>query len=409
MYGVVLALALLTVISTALTTFALIIGVLLIIYEYFRTKKFPKFEPEILKVLAFYFSAQIIIALTSLNVAVSLREVGGELHRFLPLIFAMTFIKNREQLRGVLIATLIASLANDAAGIFQHFIQGASRPIGLVYSPTFFASAMLMQIPVLIFMLQENFVPKVWRPVAIFTALLSVFCLGLSMTRGAWLAFIAVMLLFAVMEKNYRTVTLKIFVGLLAAFWIGFSLSPQFQERIETLTDKNFQSNSERILMWESSIEIFKDYPIHGIGQKMFEKVYNEEYISPDAKERPTENMSGHSQPHNNFLFAATEGGIIGLIAFIVLHGYLLRRFFLQYRIESFMKFSAGLTLLLIFVALHLEGLTDTNFSQVKLMREFLVIAGSLMAAGKFLGSREQGVESRPSTIYSLPSTRYID
>ena len=385
MYGVVLALALLTVISTALTSFVLIIGVLLIIYEYFRTKKIPQFEPEILKVLAFYFSVQIIIAVTSLNVSVSLREVAGELHRFLPLIFAMTFIKSREQLRGVLIATLIASLANDMTGIFQHFINGASRPIGLVYSPTFFASSMLMQIPVLIFMFQEDFTPKILRPVAIFTALLSVFCLGLSMTRGAWLAFIAVMLLFAVMEKKYRKVTLKIFAGLLAMSLIIVSLSPKLQERIETLTDKNFQSNSERILMWESSIEIFKDYPIHGVGQKMFEKVYNEEYISPNAKERPDEEMSGHSQPHNNFLFAATEGGIMGLCAFIVLHGYLFRRFFLQYRRESFMKFSAGLTLLLIFAALHLEGLTDTNFSQVKLMREFLVIAGSLMAAGKFL------------------------
>ena len=379
MYGVVLAIALLTVISTALTTVAVIIGVLLIIYNYFRTKKLPHFEPEILKVLAFYFSAQIIIAVTSLDVAVSLREVGGELHRFLPLIFAMTFVKSREQLRGVLIATLIASIANDAAGIFQYFIKGEPRPLGLVYSPTFFASSMLMQIPVLIFMLQEDLTPKILRPVIIFTALLSVFCLGLSMTRGAWLAFIAVMLLFAVIEKKYRTVTLKFFVGLTVAFLLLLALSPQLQERIYTLTDRNFQSNSERVLMWESSIEIFKDYPIHGIGQKMFEKVYNEEYISPDAKERPSEDMSGHSQPHNNFLFAATEGGVIGLIAFIVLHGYLLRRFFLQYRRESFMKFSAGLTLLLIFVALHLEGLTDTNFNQVKLMREFLVIAGALI------------------------------
>ena len=44
------------------------------------------------------------------------------------------------------------------------------------------------------------------------------------------------------------------------------------------------------------------------------------------------------------------------------------------------MKFSAGLTLLLILAGLHLEGLTDTNLNQVKLMREFWVLAGALIA-----------------------------
>lgn len=389
MYGVVLAMALFTMISTALTTVAAVLGVIFIIINYFRTKTFPQFDSEILKVLTIYFSAQIIIALTSLDVSVSLREVFGEIHRFLPLIFAMTFIKNRGQLRGVLIATLIASLANDAVGIYQCVVKDFPRPLGLVYSPTFFASAMLIQIPTMIFMALEDSVPKIFRYGAIFTALLSLLCLGISLTRGAWLAFVVTLIIFAMLEKKYRPLTAKLFTAGAIIFLIVLAISPTLQGRIETLTDKNFQSNSERLLMWESSIEIFKDYPIHGIGQKMFEKVYNEEYISPYAKERADETHSGHSQPHNNFLFAMSEGGIIGLAAFIFLHAYLFRRFFLQYRRENFMKFSAGLTLLLIFAALHLEGLTDTNFNQVKLMREFLVIAGSLMAANNFSGVKD--------------------
>lgn len=386
MYGVVVAIALLTTLSTALTTIAVALGVLFIIYNYFRTKKFPHFDAGLLKILAFYFSTQILIAVTSLDAAVSLREVGGEMHRFLPLIFASTFVQNESQLRGVLIATLISSFINDAVGVYQYFVQGMPRAIGLEYSPTFFASSMLIQIPILIFMAQENFLPKNLRPVAIGVALLSVICLGLSMTRGAWLAFTATIFLFAIFEKKYRMLTAKLFVALIVAFLIVLAISPQLQTRIDTLTDRNFQSNTERILMWESAINIFSDYPVHGIGQKMFEKMYNEQYISPDAKERPDENMSGHTHPHNNFLFVMSEGGIIGLVSFIGLYGYLFRRFFLQYKQENFMTFSAGLTLLLILVALHLEGLTDTNLNQVKLMREFLVIAGALIAVR--LGAR---------------------
>ena len=388
MYGVVLALALFSTISTAFATIAVALGTLFIIYNYFLTKKFPQFDSEILKVLAIYFSAQILIALTSLDILVSLREVLGEFHRFFPLIFAITFIKNREQLIGVLIATLISSLINDTVGVYQYFVKEMPRAQGLEYSPTFFASSMLIQIPILIFMVKENLTPKMLRPVAVFTILLSVFCLGLSFTRGAWLAFVVVIFIFAILEKKYRKATVKVFTALLIAFLLVLSLSPKLQGRIATLTDRNFQSNSERILMWESAIQIFEDYHIHGIGQKMFEKMYNEQYISPYAKERPDEEMSGHTHPHNNFLFALSEGGLIGLASFIFLYAYFFRRFFLQYKRESAMKFSAGLTLFIILLALHLEGLTYTNLNQVKLMREFWVIAGSLMTANRFLGNR---------------------
>ena len=383
MYGVVLLLALSIMLSTALANIAVVLGVVFIAVEFFRTKKFPDFDKEILKVLAIYFSAQILIAATSIEPAVSFREVFGEVHRFLPLIFAMTFIKDKSQLRGVLIATLIASLANDATGIYQYFIKGADRARGLVYSPTFFASSMLMQIPIMIFTAFEFSSSKRLCYGAIFTAALSLLCLGLSMTRGAWLSFIATIIIFALIEKKYRVLTAKLFAAVFVIFLIVLATSPKLQERIETLTDVNFQSNTERVLMWKSSLEIFSDYPIHGVGQKIFEKAYNEQYISPEAKERPDKFHSGHSQPHNNFLYAATEGGIIGIAAFIGLHAYLFRRFYFQYKKESEMKLSAGLTLLIIFIALHLEGLTDTNFSQVKLMREFLVISGSLMALNR--------------------------
>ena len=386
MYGVVVAIALLTVISTALTGVAIALGVIFILYEFFRTKKFPQFDTEILKVLGIYFLAQIIIALTSIDPAVSFREVIGELHRFLPLIFALAFVKTENRLRGVLIAILISSLVNDIVGVYQYFFKGMPRAQGLEYSPTFFASSMLIQIPTLIFMTKENLTPKKLRPVVIGTIFLSLFCLGLSMTRGAWLAFVAIIFIFAILEKSRRLTTMKIFAALTASFIVVVLLSPQLQERVETLTDRNFQSNTERILMWQSAINIFKDYPLHGIGQKMFEKMYNEKYISPDAKERPDEFMSGHTHPHNNFLFVMSEGGLIGLSSFIFLYGYFFRRFFLQYKRENFMKFSAGLTLFLILAALHLEGLTDTNLNQVKLMREVWVIAGALLASEKFLG-----------------------
>ena len=39
--------------------------------------------------------------------------------------------------------------------------------------------------------------------------------------------------------------------------------------------------------MWKAAIEITKDHPLAGIGSDEFGYVYNTQYISPLAKERP--------------------------------------------------------------------------------------------------------------------------
>lgn len=388
MYYVVLILAFAVPLSTAAASIAVGLGTLFIIVRSVRDKALPNFDAKILKVLVVYLVCQIFTAAMSWNPSISFREVVGEVHRFFPLIFAMTFIKNRNQLCGVLAATLFASLINDAAGIFQCVVQGAPRAYGFNHTPTFYGSFMLMQLPVMIFIAQSEILSPLLRRLALVAIPLTLICLVLSMTRGAWLALIAVVIIFAVLEKKYRRITAEICAGLAIIFLLVALVSPKIQDRLTTLTDANFQSNSERILMWQSAAEIFRDYPIYGVGQKMFFKAYNEQYISPEARERPGKDMRGHTHPHNNFLHRASEGGLIGLLSFIGLYVYFFRKFFVQFRREKYLKFSAGLTAFLILAALQLEGLTDTNMNQVPIMREFWLLAGTMLAAEEILKQR---------------------
>ena len=379
MFVVVLLMAFAVPLSTAAASIAVGLGVLFIAVNFARTRKLPTFDAKILEVLALYLVCQVITALTSWEVLTSLREVLGEVHRFFPLLFAMTFIKRREQLCGVLIVSLVAFLINDAAGIWQ-VINGKPRAYGFNHTPTFYGSFMLMQLPIMIFMARSEILPMLWKRLAVFGAALSLVCLVLSMTRGAWLALVATALVFVLMERRYLRVTAKIFAGLAIIFLLVTIFSPRLQDRLITLTDANFQSNSERVLMWQSAAEIFRDYPLTGVGQKMFFRAYNEEYISPDAQERPGEDMRGHTHPHNNFLHRASEGGLIGLLSFVGLYVYFFREFFLQWRRER-NAFGAGITAFLMLAALQFEGLTDTNMNQVPIMREFWLLAGTMIAA----------------------------
>ena len=385
MYLVVLLMALVVPLSTAAASVAVGLGVLFIICWSLKNKTFPQFDADILEVLAVYLVCQIFIAAMSWNPATSFREVFGEAHRFLPLIFAMTFIKKREQLCGVLVASLLAFLINDVAGLWQYFIQGEPRAFGLSHTPTFYGSFMLIQLPILIFIAQLEILPSFWKVLAIFAAALSLICLVLSMTRGAWLAFVIVAMIFVALEKKYRRVAAKIFAGLAIAFLIAVIASSNLQSRLATMVDTKFQSNKERVLMWKSAVEIFKDYPLAGVGQKMFFKAYNEQYISPEAKERPNENRRGHTQPHNNLLNVAAEGGVIGVASFIGLYAYFFWKFFTQFKSEKNFIFGAGMTALLILAGLQLEGLTDTNMIQLPIMREFWLLTGTLLAAENIL------------------------
>ena len=384
MYGVVLLLAFAVPLSTAAASIAVGLGVLFIIVNYFRTKTLPQFDTNLLEVLAVYMVCQVIIAGASWEPVTSFREVIGELHRLFPLLFAMTFIKSRVQLCGVLIVSLLAMLINDAAGLYQYFAIDKPRAFGFNHTPTFYGSFMLIQIPLMIFMARLNFLPPLWRGLSVFGAGLSLICLVLSMTRGAWLAFVIVALMFLVFEKKYRRLAAKICAGLAIVFVIVALFSPKIQDRLSTMVNAKFQSNTERVLMWQSAAEIFKDYPIFGVGQKMFFDAYNGHYISDAARERPGEIGRGHTHPHNNLLQRASEGGIIGLAAFVGLYAYFFWKFYTQYKREKIFSFSAGMTALLILAGLQLEGLTDTNMNQVPIMREFWLLAGTLIVAEKF-------------------------
>ncbi|MBR6713682.1 MAG: O-antigen ligase family protein [Selenomonadaceae bacterium] len=385
MYCVVVLLALAVPLSTAAASIAVGLGTLFIIVWSVRNRALPPFDSKILEVVAVYFVLQAFIAAMSWEPVTSFREVIGELHRFFPLIFALTFIKKREQLCGVLIASMAAFLINDAVGIYQYFVAGEPRAYGLNHTPTFFGSFMLMQIPLLIFIAQLEILSPLWRRLAIFVAGLSLICLVLSMTRGSWLAFVLVVLIFVALEKRWRILTAKIFAGLAVVFLIVALFSPKIQDRLTTLTNVKFQSNTERVLMWKAAGEIFYDYPIYGVGQKMFFKAYNGYYITHESRERSGRGMRGHTHPHSNILHRASEGGLIGLAAFVGLYVYFFWKFFTQFRREKQFAFGAGMTALLILAGLQLEGLTDTNMNQVPIMREFWLLAGTLIAAENIL------------------------
>ena len=377
-------------ISTAASSIIIALLTAAVLFRGFKYRDWPKIDKEIVYIFAVYFVLQIIIAVFSLEPQISIREVSGEFYRVLLLFFAMCFIKDFKQLKAVLIAFLIASLLNNLLGLFQGFVL-MERPRGLTHWTTMFASVLLMQFPLQIFIATLSAMPKWARILSGFTGILTLLCLILSQTRGAWLAFLAIFITFVCINKNYRVSALKIFSVILIGFMLVSIKLPDLMTRFESIADIHSGTIKERILMWDSATNIFKDYPIHGIGQGVFTEIYSDKYISPEAKERPFQNIGGHDHPHNNFMKFLCEGGILGAFSFILLHGYFGQRLYFLYRKErEKLRFSAGLTGFLVFLGIHFEGLTETNIVLAPIMREYWFLIGMLLIADKIINKNSK-------------------
>ena len=373
-------------ISTAAASCAIGLMTAMVLYRGFKYKEWPHIDKQIGYLFLTYFALQIIIAALSINPQISFREVLGEVHRCFPLFFAMAYIKSQRQLRDILIAFMLSVLVNNIYAEIQCFVIHVDRAYAFAHTPTFYASFLLMQIPVLIFITTLDFMPKWSRKLSVLVTIMSIQMLIATITRGAWLAFLATGIAFIILDERWRKKSIKYFAGALIVSIAIIISAPNLQDRAATLWNPNYTSNSERLLMWQSSLAIIEDYPIHGIGQKMFQLMYNTKYISPLAKERSDNYEEGHTHPHNNFFKVATEGGFIGLFAFVILHGYFFKRLYLLQKKERHqMTLSCGIVGFLILLALQLEGLTDTNMNQVPIMREYWFLIGMLMVSGKFV------------------------
>lgn len=190
-------------------------------------------------------------------------------------------------------------------------------------------------------------------------------------TRGAWLAvaIVCAALLIYYMFKSKRNLAVGIiFIALVSTLLVNNS---KFMHRLDTIDDFNkYQSNTERILIWQSAWKMFKDYPILGVGLGQYTENYQKKYISPQAKEPKL----GHA--HNNFMQMLAENGIVGFAGFVTMFGYIIFKNLLAWfkvkNVYALMIVSATVCLLL-------QGFTEYNVGNSAVIKMYWLVLGLLV------------------------------
>jgi O-antigen ligase len=189
-------------------------------------------------------------------------------------------------------------------------------------------------------------------------------------TRGAWVALLIVFVVVAAFTVKADKKAVAIFLVACMGVFFYVQQNSVVSSRIETITSRTFGPNTERLLMWQSAAEMFKDHPAFGVGLGQYKDAYQKHYIKPEAREK----YLTHS--HNNFIQMLAENGIIGFIGFVTLLSYLFAYFYRRLKTPEGMYALTGFSVVL---AIVIQGLTEYNFGNSAVMKCFWLVLAAHM------------------------------
>ena len=209
----------------------------------------------------------------------------------------------------------------------------------------------------------------------------------LSLTRNAWLGFLAAATILIAMRKVRWVIAVPVVIAIV--FIGSFLIFPSVvANRMSSVFNPNETSNRDRLLMLRSGWEIIKDYPVTGVGIDMIKNVYPK-YRSPDSVFRNNQHL------HNNVVQMAAENGILALIAWLWLIGKVLSDLIRwkrneMSREEQFMIHGT----IGIVISLFVAGMFEYNFGDSEIKMLFLALITLPYAWRKRLQlEKENGLE----------------
>ncbi|WP_413287824.1 O-antigen ligase family protein [Bdellovibrio sp. HCB337] len=231
-----------------------------------------------------------------------------------------------------------------AGGIFNH-----SMPLAHTYGP------LLM---VFIGVLLAHWRTKQRLSPWIYAAfILTAATILLTFTRGVWIGVASGLLVMGYLINRKWGILLT--AGLIGLGLIGFASSQKIRERITTTINLSVRGDSERLTLWKTNWEMFKDRPLLGAGYGQNRARLREYY---DRMGVPAGYFEGHA--HNQYMHFLAGTGILGLLCYLYFMFFTLRTAYLAYRkATSPLQMGIGLGGIGAMICFYIGGLTEANFS----------------------------------------------
>lgn len=298
---------------------------------------------------------------------------------FLPYLMVDSIKDEKRILRLIQLLVISCTLA-AIPGIFNYF-NGAERAYSSIgnyqiFWISDFGTFMLLVLPFAVI----SVIFKKFLSLKIVNGLISIViagCIITTYTRSIYLSILGIFIILGLFieKKKYK------FLSILCLLIIIFFSYSKISDRFKSVNDSGIQ---ERLYMWQIGWQIFKEYPLTGVGIDCIEMKYPK-YMNPQDKWPIRGNL------HNNYIQEMTEKGMGGLIAFFWLFGAF---FWVGYDIHrrGLNKIQRGIALACIigYVGYMIEGCFSTTLFVPKILRLWLFIMGILLTVNKFCFIQEK-------------------
>lgn len=195
----------------------------------------------------------------------------------------------------------------------------------------------------------------------------------LTFTRGIWVALMASSVVILFLYRLKHMVFLVLFLTAMATAF-SFTDFKFLKERVQNAT---FVGNKARMDLLKVNWQIFKEYPVLGIGYGENLR-RNREYWDRPEWNKPSDYITSHA--HNQFLNVLATTGILGFIFFMIFYVRFSLFSFRDIVVEKIKNFrlESNRTLLLAISWMNLEFIfscvTDVTFEYAKIRAVILVI-----------------------------------
>ncbi len=263
------------------------------------------------------------------------------------LIYFVDYIKTQKNSLNVLVKSIIIStIVATNIGVYQYInnVPGKSGEAlymalyevkGLMAHKNQFAISLLLMLPFVIYGVVV--LKRWWKGVAAYSLLMILIDITIVQTRSVWVAviFFALSVLILIplfyLNKNLKGFLIKNkkAIGITAGAIVIFSVvtlifvqqSGSFsllKEQASSTFSTKSANAQHRIKMWNASLQLFEDNPWLGVGAGNWKiAVIPYYHLNFGSK------YQNWLRPHNDYIWVLTEKGIVGLLLFLTIFGFI--------------------------------------------------------------------------------------
>ncbi len=284
---------------------------------------------------------------------------------FYSIIFPMAIINQVESRKIIYRVIGISSFVLTVSAVVanhQFLIENMRRAEGLARFSITSGNVSVMGVALLLPFLFKKWNRKTINVIIGIAIVFNILAITFSLTRGAYLALLIILILFVIIKKPKFLPLLLI--GMLIFYT---SLPVTFQNRFKSIF-ADFTEHS-RMDIWRASVDMTRDNLLRGVGFDNFTKEYSNYTY---------ENRDTRTSAHNNYLFFATEMGLIAAAIFIYLNYLLLVNFYSAYKKEQINNKDRALYLgiFLSITGFLIAGLFETNITEAQTRNYFWALVG---------------------------------